>query len=123
MEFMNKKIDITNAALTETNELLLETEQDINGLKANGQMLVDSDNLAFVYIAESNDEYTYIVLSEGIWAAMSQALAAGADAYLANGPGRLHLPQFREELGYLIENIKGNSNYGDEMVAKVEAAF
>ncbi|MEN8699078.1 hypothetical protein [Bacillus infantis] len=120
---MNKKIDIIKAALTETNELLLETEQDINGLKANGQMLVDSDNLAFVYIAESNDEYTYIVLSEGIWALMSQALAAGADAYLANGPERLTLPQFREELGYLIENIKGNSNYGDEMVAKVEAAF
>jgi hypothetical protein len=120
---MNRKINIINAAMTEKNELLLETEQDINGLKANEQMLVDSDNLAFVYIAESNEEYTYIVLSERIWGTMSEALAAGAEAYLSNGSGRLALPQFREELSYLIENIKGNSNYGDEMVAKVEAAF
>ena len=41
-------------------------------------------------------------------------------AYIAHKDGKkLELIHFQEELLYLIENIKGNSNYVDEMVGKV----
>ncbi|HYK71897.1 MAG TPA: hypothetical protein VEV44_02035 [Pseudoneobacillus sp.] len=42
---------------------------------------------------------------------------------LFNQKETLPLPLFNEELEYLIENIRGNSNYGEAMVEKVESIF
>ncbi|MEH7508774.1 hypothetical protein [Priestia megaterium] len=35
----------------------------------------------------------------------------------------IELSAVKEELSYLISNIEGNVNYGDEMVARVEEVF
>lgn len=122
---MSQRIFITEAK-NENKELLLITESaaDIAGLSATGQMLVDSDQLAFIYIVENEESYQYISIPENTWPAVQDGLAAGAAAYLtASDDTKLKLEGFFEEMEYLISNIKGNSNYGEEMVAKVEQVF
>lgn len=122
---MSQRILITEAK-NENNELLLITESaaDIEGLAATGQMLVDSDQLAFIYIVENEGGYQYISIPQNTWAAIQDGMVARASAYLtASNDSKLKLEGFFEEMEYLISNIKGNSNYGEEMVAKVEQVF
>lgn len=122
---MRERITITSANYTEQNELLLHADSqiDLTDLEPVGQMLVDSDHIAFVYLAEKNNDYTYIVLKDELWGHFKQALDGEGTVYVTNGKNRLELSNFLEELNYLTENIKGNSNYGEEMVGKVEAHF
>lgn len=119
---MSQRILITNA-IFENNELLLQTDSDVGDMKATGQMLVDSDHISFIYIVEKEDSYQYVSIPEKIWDVIREGLLAGVDASLSNNGNKLSLIGFREEMDYLVTNITGNSNYGDEMVAKVEQVF
>lgn len=120
---MREKITINNSKLIDDQELILQTEDSINELNPTGQMLVDSDHLSFIYIAEKNDVYTYIALHEETWANLKTALELKIPVFIANESEKLELVGIIDELQYLIENIKGNSNYGEEMVTKVEYTF
>ncbi len=123
---MNNKLTVTNAIFQEKdNELILSLEQGYNtaSIKPMEQMLVDSDHLAFVYILEVNDDYTYLILPEHLWRYLRDANQANAIVKLTNGNSELILPAFHDELSYLVENISGNSNYGEHMVEKVESIF
>ncbi|WP_121609570.1 hypothetical protein [Mesobacillus foraminis] len=121
---MKKRLNITEAIMKDQ-ELLLMTEESTNltELSPAGQMLVDSDQLSFIYLAEQDGDYTYITIPEKTWSVLKEGLAAGAMVSLSNGSSQVELVSFKEEMEYLIENIKGNSNYGDEMVGKVELIF
>ena len=88
-----------------------------------GQMLVDSETFAFIYIVESQNEYSYIQLPEQVWNACKVGMQQNTAVFLTNGSLQLELPNFLEEMLYLIENIKGNANYGGEMVQKIESHF
>jgi len=123
---MKKKITITEAIFNENkNELMLSTDEQISvgSLKPMEQMLVDSDNLSFIYITDHLDDYTYIVIPEPFWSVLKKAMDQDSSVYLTNGNEDLQLSGLHEELAYLIENIKGNSNYGEVMVEKVEGIF
>ena len=124
VEKMSKKIIVTNAKV-ENDELLLLTDREtkITSLAATGQMLVDSDQLSFIYIVDNEDGYQYVTIPEVAWNAIQQGLQGGLEVFLANAGGKLKLESFRGEMEYLIENITGNSNYGEEMVTKVEQVF
>ncbi|HAQ06588.1 MAG TPA: hypothetical protein DCR24_03315 [Bacillus bacterium] len=121
---MSQRIIITNAFI-ENNELMLtaESEIEIADLTATGQMLVDSDHFSFIYIVENEGSYQYISIPELVWNVIQEGLAAGLNANLAANGKMLSLKGFHEEMKYLIANISGNSNYGEEMVAKVEQIF
>ena len=121
---MKQKIHIHTAEMS-NQELLLYTndKRNLNELLSTGQMLVDSDQLSFVYIAELDGEYNYITIPEGVWHIVRDGLKSGLEVYVANQESRLRLESFIEEMNYLVENIKGNSNYGEEMVGKVESIF
>lgn len=121
---MSQRILINNAFI-EKNELVLTTESEIQiaDLTATGQMLVDSDQLSFIYIVEMEDGYQYVSIPEVTWNVIHEGLVAGLDASLTANGSKLSLTGFREEMNYLIANITGNSNYGEEMVAKVEQVF
>ncbi|URM32021.1 hypothetical protein LLY41_16740 [Cytobacillus firmus] len=121
---MKQKLTIINAEWAE-NELILGIESGtVSGLTAMQQILADSDNLSFIYIAEKNDDYTYISLPETVWPELKKALDGRLRVYASDiNQARLELAGFHEELGDLIENIRGNSNYGNEMVEKVENVF
>ena len=123
---MNKKITIIDAVFNEIEkevDIITEAGQSLLDLKPMGQMLVDSDNLSFIYITDFNDEYTYVVIPDSIWSELKKAVDTNAKVFLSDRKERILLPEFVEEIRYLIENIKGNSNYGDTMVEKVESTF
>ncbi|WP_442599195.1 hypothetical protein [Neobacillus sp. D3-1R] len=121
---MKKKVHIRSAKI-EDNTLFLNVEDNfhLTNVIAKEQMLVDSDHFSFIYLIEVNDEFTYIVLPEEIWPTLKVALENSHTPVLYNQKETLPLPMFKEELEYLIDNIRGNSNYGEAMVEKVESTF
>lgn len=122
---MSEKLVIHRVSVNNQKEIQMEIDQQIslNQYRASGQMLVDSDGLSFVYLLEKEEDYTYIVIPNTVWKELKTALTEQLPVYLSNQSERLLLNQFHEELSYLIENIKGNSNYGEKMVNEVEAIF
>jgi hypothetical protein len=124
VEEMSQKILITDAKI-ENNELLLSTdiEIELGDFAATGQMLVDSDQLSFIYIIDKEDGYHYVTIPESTWSVIQEGLQAGLETYLTNNGSKLKLDGFQSEMEYLIANITGNSNYGEGMVAKVEQVF
>ncbi|MGG3564083.1 hypothetical protein ABES03_21070 [Neobacillus rhizosphaerae] len=119
---MKKRITILNAIITEE-RLLLETNEPIKGLVPSEQILVDSDHYSFIYLMEQQEDYTYIVLPEQIWPSLKQALEEKIPVWITTTEQQIELINFHDELDYVINNIKGNSNYGSEMVTKVESLF
>lgn len=120
---MKKKIKIMNAEWNNNEKLVLQVEEGVSILemKPMGQMLVDSDHFSFIYVVDIHDDYTYISIPESTWTELKKALEHHINVYISDQKEHLLLTDFHEELSYLIENIKGNSNYGEEMVEKVEA--
>lgn len=88
---MQKRIEIQNASLTE-DALRLKCGEDLSGAerKASGQMLVDSDHFAFVYILESADSFEYVIIKEHIWPDLKEALDQRKPAVLEAGGKRLN---------------------------------
>lgn len=122
---MNTRIELTHAAV-ETNTLILEPEKvpdHLQNVKAQGQMLVDSDHLAFIYILESGDEFVYASLPSSIWPSLKEAKDKDLRIELKLNNQQIELVELKEELSYLLENIKGNANYGEEMESKVVEVF
>jgi hypothetical protein len=122
---MNKRIELTKAMI-DNNSLILYPESnsiEIHGLQAKGQMLVDSDKLAFIYILETADEFVYAGLPHTIWTELREAKDKGLKVILKIKEQSLELIDLFDELDYLLENIKGNANYGEEMEKKVVELF
>lgn len=122
---MSEKLNIHDIKIINETEIELEVEGHVllENYKASGQMLVDSDHLSFVYLVEKEEGYTYIMIPNNFWKQLQGVLTNNVTVFLSNKRERLLLTGFQEELSYLIENIKGNSNYGEKMVAEVETVF
>ncbi|MED1750117.1 MAG: hypothetical protein ACQEUO_16460 [Bacillota bacterium] len=120
---MQNRIEITEATLKEDRLILtIQSEEQIQKAKASGQMLVDSDHFAFVYILETEESFMYLILGEHTWAPLKEAMNLDIPVYLAAEEQSLELIQLHQELNYLIDNIKDNANYGD-MEEKVKSTF
>jgi len=122
---MREKIHVEKTERNENNQIILIVNKDIpvSELLTTGQMLVDSEQLSFIYVVEKDEKFSYVELGWETWLTLKEGLELKADYFLSNGNSSIELPGFRDELLYLIDNIKGNSNYGEEMVTKVERAF
>lgn len=122
---MQKQIEIKNFQLL-NDKLILEgngSSIQAESLRASGQMLVDSDSYAFIYKLENEQEFVYVRLTTEIWSALKNVITNELPVVLHVQDLEIYLENIIEELTYLISNIEGNANYGDEMVAKVEEAF
>jgi hypothetical protein len=119
---MKRKINITMASLTE-GVLLLQTNESFNGLLPLEQILVDSEQFSFIYLMEDEIDYTYIVIPENIWPSLRESFEMKSSVILSFKEEQQELTNFHEELEYILNNIRGNSNYGEEMVTKVEKLF
>lgn len=119
---MKERITIQNATITES-KILLETKESINGLVPAEQLLVDSARFSFIYLMENQEDYTYIALPEQIWPFLKTALEQNLPVLLSFNDEQIELINFHDELEFLVSNIKGNSNYGNDMVTKVEGNF
>jgi Family of unknown function (UPF0738) len=105
--------------------LHLHTEQNdlIKEIRPAGQIIADSEKFAFVYLAENEEEFVYLYLDESLWGQLKKAMEEKSRVFVKSSEISFELDDFHEELDYLISNIEGNGNYGDEMVKKVETAF
>ncbi len=123
---MQKRIEVIDARTTNKQKIELSTADsqfENVELKATGQMLVDSDSKSFIYILENDDQYIYVSLPEKIWPALQQILEHDDKVFLKVNGHEIELTEIRAELLYLISNIEGNANYGDDMVKRVEEVF
>ncbi|EIT84607.1 putative phosphatase [Fictibacillus macauensis ZFHKF-1] len=113
---------------TNKEQLILSLAQTSEHVKAwsDGQrMLVDSDQLSFIYVLETADDLIYIDLPQAVWPQVNEALIQNQQAILtiAGSDEELPLSALHNELLYLLENIKDNSNYGEQMQVACEASF
>ncbi|MDA7026112.1 hypothetical protein PJ311_05715 [Bacillus sp. CLL-7-23] len=120
---MQNRIEILEANLQHDRLVLISQIQDGQDRKATSRMLVDSDHFAFVYILEQEESFQYVMLNEILWPKIKQALAAEVPVFLKMGKQEVELAGFHEELEYLLENIKDNANYGEEMEERVKQIF
>ena len=102
---------------------ILNEKKQLSQLQPVGQVIVDSDNEAFLYIIEENDAYSYIGFPQAVWSQLVQMLKSGQQPYLKVEDGLMPLGQFADELEGLLYNIVGSSNYGGRFVEAVEKEF
>ncbi|HZG72254.1 MAG TPA: hypothetical protein VEY51_12035 [Chondromyces sp.] len=121
---MRKKLHFTKSVWNDGRlELHMEQPVEISHLVPGRQMIVDSDEAAFVYLAEEENDFVYLYIHEAVWEDMRNALQDSKIIAAAGSDGEFILEGWQEELTYLVENIEGNSNYGEQMVEKVEKIF
>lgn len=120
-----RNVYIVNQFQAVHNEIhfILNEKKQLSQLQPVGQVIVDSDNEAFLYIIEENDAYSYIGFPQAIWSQLVQMLKSGQHPYLKVEDGLMPLNQFTDELKGLLYNIVGNSNYGNRFVEAVEKEF
>ncbi|MBO9128637.1 hypothetical protein [Bacillus sp. 165] len=100
-----------------------QPEFSLQQLRARNHVLVDSDELSFLYILENDDEFVYVSIPHIVWSKVKEAVEADTKILVQADEWQLELENLKEELDYLIHNIEGNSNYGEELVRKVEEIF
>ena len=107
------------------NHLTFSVDEKVSTIQITpaGQVIVDSDNHAFIYIVEEDGAFSYLSFGEKIWPALVEMLQHREDPSIALGERTIELHHFYEELEALIYNIEGNGNYGESFVEAVETAF
>ena len=104
-------------------QFILNEKKQLSQLQSTGQVIVDSDNEAFLYIIEENNAYSYVSFEKHLWSQLLHMILSDQKPFLRVEDGQLELTQFAEELTALLYNIEGNGNYGDSFVQAVEKAF
>ena len=122
---MQKRIEITKQLIKDGRLELYTEDQSIKklNLRPSGRMLVDSDALSFIYILENDEEFVYVSLSSNLWTNLKEVLEKNLNIILIIEDQKINLEGIIDELTYLISNIEGNANYGEQMVSQVEAIF
>ncbi|WP_242221160.1 hypothetical protein [Bacillus cereus group sp. BfR-BA-01380] len=122
---MQNKIQVKSVEKRE-NALIFcaeNTELCVEKLKARSHVLVDSDNLSFLYILENETSFIYISILHTFWEELKLAMQNDEKMFVRIQDVEIELEQMKEELEYLIGNIEGNANYGEELVNEVERVF
>lgn len=87
------------------------------------RVITDSDEMAFIYVIDENDAFSYFVFQQSSWDALVQMIQQEQDPAVVIGEEAITLTGMFEELQALLFNIEGNSNYGEAFVTAVEEAF
>lgn len=100
--------------------------KDWQTLEAVGRILVDSEGKAFVYLLENDEGFHHVRISNDQWSELANGLSLSKQPILlVNGQSNSGIALIRlwEEMRLLLENIKGNGNYGSKFVQEVEEVF
>ncbi|PYZ97736.1 hypothetical protein CR205_03845 [Alteribacter lacisalsi] len=105
-----------------------ETKPALETLEAGRRMLADSDAKTLIYVIEDDSSFTYIRFPSASWEALQDVRPEGLPVILellSSDKSSVSLPleDFWAEVDYLVENIEGNANYGEDMIEAVEKAF
>lgn len=107
-----------NEIKLEDNKVVVYTEEPEIAVSATGTMVVDSDHFQFVYLLDAGESYANLRFVEETWEMMKAY--EGYPWYLY---GTIELTNFKEEFDELLDNIKGNFNYGKPFTERVEEVF
>lgn len=107
-----------NEIKIQDNQVLCYTDKSTEGLTEVGQMIVDSDHFSFVYLMDNGSTFSYLIFVQETWSMLHEH----KDKQIIIND-TIKLTQFRDELEYLLDNIEGNSNYGNDFVSAVEETF
>jgi len=105
----------------------INAEQEWTPMK---RLLVDSDQKHIIYVMEIADKWEYIRFPENQWPSLDEALVKDQDLMLViskTESGEVHksilLKNFQKEMKDLVQNMKENANYGEEVEQLVEKYF
>lgn len=88
-----------------------------------GTMIADSEQNSLLYIIEENEEFVYITIPVTLWAHIKKANDQNQKVFLQSRDGQLELNSWNDELTYLVQNVEGNFNYGEEFVKQIQKVF
>ncbi|PGL72976.1 hypothetical protein [Bacillus sp. AFS055030] len=122
---MRKMLEINGININEEGLFLLidETKMNLEQCHEVGTMIADSDQSSLLYILEENEEFVYVTVPNKYWSDLKKAINQNLNVILKAGEKSLSLNNWNEELTYLIQNVEGNFNYGEEFVKQVQSAF
>ena len=122
---MRKMLEINGININEDGLFLLidDTKMDLEQCHEVGTMIADSDQGSLLYILEENEEFVYVTVPYKHWSDLKKANDQNLNVFLKVGEKDLSLNNWNEELTYLIQNVEGNFNYGEEFVKQVQSAF
>ena len=109
---MQNKIQVKSVEKRE-NALIFcaeNSEIEVKGLSARNHVLVDSDNLSFLYILENESSFIYVSIPHTCWEAMHEAMNNDVVMFVRVNDIEMELEGLKEEVEYLVENIEGNAN-------------
>lgn len=118
--------------MTEDGETLILTASgdvscdDWRSLKPEARLLADSDNRMFVYLLENDEGFHHVKISGRCWNELEHYRQTGLPVFLVlegKQEPPIELSSFWNELNMLLDNIKGNGNYGEAFVREVETVF
>ncbi|GGI14947.1 hypothetical protein [Gottfriedia solisilvae] len=123
---MRKMVQINEITFNNENAMMLIIENHTLNL-ANchevGTMIADSDQSSLLYIIEENEEFVYVTVPVEYWPEMKKAYDLKSEVFLQVGEAKFPLENWQNELTFLVQNVDGNFNYGEEFVKQIQSVF
>lgn len=93
-------------------------------IRDGGRMLVDSDQIMFIYVLEDDESLYYVCFEKGMWEFLKKVKEEERALFVQlHEEVTIELKTFCDELNFLVDNIKGNGNYGEKMENAVNQIF
>ncbi|MDQ0207883.1 UPF0738 family protein [Alkalicoccobacillus murimartini] len=93
-------------------------------LEPGKRLLVDSDGFAFIYILEDESGFHQVIFHQELWSQVREAYETKKAIHLdLHDNVHIELSHFHDEFDFLLENIQGNGNYGEDFEQAVNVAF
>lgn len=102
----------------EEKALKCHAEQGIKGMTAASRMIVDSDNMSFIYLLDDGEEFQRVHFVKETWSMLNDF----KDTQIVLND-EVILTDFWEEMDFLLDNIVDNNNYGKEFESAVREQF
>ncbi|PEJ60802.1 hypothetical protein CN692_01555 [Bacillus sp. AFS002410] len=122
---MRKMLEINGTIINEDGLFLLLDQSKLNLEQCSevGTMIADSDESSLLYIIEEKEEFVYVTVPFEYWSDLKKASDQNLNVFLKVAEENLALNNWNDELSYLVQNVEGNFNYGEEFVKQIQSVF
>ncbi|MFB7139586.1 hypothetical protein ACFCYN_08050 [Gottfriedia sp. NPDC056225] len=122
---MRKMLEINGTIINEDGLFLLIDQSKLNLEQCSevGTMIADSDESSLLYIIEEKEEFVYVTVPFEYWSDLKKASDQNINVFLKVDEENMALNSWNDELSYLVQNVEGNFNYGEEFVKQIQSVF
>ncbi|QKE73485.1 hypothetical protein HPK19_12020 [Arthrobacter citreus] len=122
---MRKMLEINGTIINEDGLFLLIDQSKLNLEQCSevGTMIADSDESSLLYIIEEKEEFVYVTVPFEYWSDLKKASDQNINVFLKVDEENMALNNWNDELSYLVQNVEGNFNYGEEFVKQIQSVF